>query len=159
MIDAVSSKCTFDDCNIQPTYGLKGGKATHCNAHKLDEMTNVKNKRPDGFIECLTHAVIVEIDEDQHVEYYEMCNNRRTMELFKDVGSRPIVFIRLNPGSYVRNGKRTRSIFTLTDSGALKRNEKQLQHRFEAPKKVVQAAIETIPTRTISTHELFYSEL
>lgn len=54
-------------------------------------------KKPDGFIDCLTHSVIWECDENKHKGYNKECDNKRTMELFQDLGNRPLVFIRFNP--------------------------------------------------------------
>ena len=44
---------------------------------------------------------IVEIDENQHIEYDCSCENKRIMELSQDVGHRPIIFIRFNPDDYL----------------------------------------------------------
>lgn len=82
MNESSSSKMTLDK-------RIEGG----CSKH-----------RPDGFIDVSTHVVIVEIDEDQHHSYDEMCENRRMMELSIDVAHRSIVFIRLNPDEYVKDG-------------------------------------------------------
>ncbi len=55
-------------------------------------------RRPDGFLECYTHVIIIEIDENQHQNY--SCENKRMMELSQDLSHRPIVFIRFNPDDY-----------------------------------------------------------
>ena len=62
-------------------------------------------RRPDVFMDLLTHVVIVECDEKQHKHksYIAQCERRRKMELFQDVGNRPVVFVRFNPDRY--NGK------------------------------------------------------
>ena len=51
-------------------------------------------------MDLLTHVVIVECDENQHKSYIPECENRRKMELFRDVGFRPVVFVRFNPDGY-----------------------------------------------------------
>ena len=48
---------------------------------------------PDIFIECLTHSVIIEVDENQHDTYDCTCENRRMMQLFEDLGSLPLILI------------------------------------------------------------------
>ena len=58
-------------------------------------------RRPDVRIEYHTHTIIVECDENAHKGY--SCENKRTMEIFEDLGSRPIVFIRFNPDKYQGN--------------------------------------------------------
>lgn len=62
-------------------------------------------RRPDIFIERLTHSIIIEVDENQHQDY--SCENKRMMELFEDLGSRPIVFVRFNPDGYINKKKTT----------------------------------------------------
>jgi Holliday junction resolvase len=59
-------------------------------------------RRPDVLMDLLTHVLIVECDEKQHKpkSYIAQCERRRKMELFRDVGSRPVVFVRFNPDGY-----------------------------------------------------------
>jgi hypothetical protein len=58
-------------------------------------------RRPDLFLDLGSHVLIVEIDENQH-EYYECsCENKRVMEISKDIGHRPLIFIRFNPDDYI----------------------------------------------------------
>lgn len=67
-------------------------------------------RRPDVLIDKLTHCIVIECDEDQHKNYE--CENKRTMELFIDLGNRPLVFIRFNPDCYTRkNKKKEKSCF------------------------------------------------
>jgi hypothetical protein len=63
-------------------------------------------RRPDVFVDLLTHVVIVECDEKQHKpkSYTPQCERRRKMELFQDVGNRPVVFVRFNPDGYNGGG-------------------------------------------------------
>lgn len=59
------------------------------------------NKRPDWLIDILTHTVIIENDEEQHKNYE--CENKRMMQLFEDLGYRPLVMIRFNCDKYSGN--------------------------------------------------------
>uniref|UniRef100_K3W645 Uncharacterized protein n=1 Tax=Globisporangium ultimum (strain ATCC 200006 / CBS 805.95 / DAOM BR144) TaxID=431595 RepID=K3W645_GLOUD len=86
-------------------------------------------RRPDGLIDCLTHSVINEIDEDQHVGYESICDNKCMMELFQELGLQPIVFTHMNPDSYKINDKRIAGIFTQMKIRKLKRNEKELNRQ------------------------------
>ncbi len=115
-------------------------------------------RRPDGFIDCLTHVVIVEIDEDQHIGYDQSCDNRRTMEIFRDIGHRSTVFVRLNPDGYIRDNKRIGKCFTLTKSGEMKKNNKEFNHRFEVLCNAVELAIKQIPTCEVSYNQLFFND-
>ncbi len=115
-------------------------------------------RRPDGLLDCLTHSIIVEIDEGQHIVYNSLCNNRRNMELFTDLGNRPIVFIRLNPDSYkLNNGKHIKGVFTVSKSGELQMNKKEFEKRKTALFETVEQYLVQCPDKTISTIELFYS--
>jgi len=112
-------------------------------------------KRPDGLIDLYTHSIIIEIDEDQHRVY--SCENKRSMQLFTDLGSRPIIFIRLNPDSYISNGKRMKGCFTLSkSSGELIPNEKEISKRFD----VLLATIDDckpVPDKTVTVVELYFN--
>ena len=55
-------------------------------------------KRPDWFLDLYTHSIIIELDEEQHK--YNLCNEKRIMELFQDLGLRNLIVIRVNPDKY-----------------------------------------------------------
>ena len=57
-------------------------------------------RRPDAYLDLLTHIIIIECDENQHKDYDTTCEIVRINELFTDLGDRPIVFIRFNPDEY-----------------------------------------------------------
>ena len=59
-------------------------------------------KRPDIFLDLLTHSIIIEIDENQH-KTYDNCELKRINLLFEDLGDRHIIFIRFNPDDYLDN--------------------------------------------------------
>lgn len=60
-------------------------------------------RRPDFRWECNTHSIILECDEQQHATnsaYNTECENKRSMQIWQDLGSRPLVVIRFNPDGY-----------------------------------------------------------
>jgi hypothetical protein len=57
-------------------------------------------RRPDMFFECLTHVVIIKMDEEQHIGYNLYCEQNSINEIYKDIACRPIHLIRFNPDSY-----------------------------------------------------------
>ncbi len=114
-------------------------------------------RRPDGLLDCLTHSIIIEIDEGQHIGYDSLCNNRRNMELFTDLGNRPVIFIRLNPDSYKINGKRIKGVFTQSKSGELKIDKKEFEKRKAALFETVEQYLTQYPDKDVSMIELFYS--
>jgi len=52
-------------------------------------------RRPDLWLDLGYQILIVEVDENQHINYDITCENKRIMELSKDVGHRPIVFYKI----------------------------------------------------------------
>jgi hypothetical protein len=61
-------------------------------------------RRPDLFLDLGYHIIIIETDENQHILYNTTCDNKRLMLLSKDVNHRPIIFIRFNPDTYIKDG-------------------------------------------------------
>ena len=57
-------------------------------------------QRPDKLLDLGYQVIIVEIDEDQHKYYDKICENKRMMEISRDLGHRDIIFIRFNPDGY-----------------------------------------------------------
>ena len=74
-------------------------------------------RRPDLLLDLGYQIVIIEIDENQHIDYDCSCENKRIMELSQDLGHRPIVFIRFNPDDYTKNGKTIPSCWGVNEKG------------------------------------------
>lgn len=60
--------------------------------------------RPDISFELNKHVVIVEIDEDQHRRYTDLCECARLNEIVNGIGGRSVIFIRFNPDKIKNNG-------------------------------------------------------
>ena len=128
---------------------------------KLDKTIDggCSKRRPDGFLDLLTHIIIIEIDENEHKSYDDTCNNRRTMELSQDVDHRPIVFIRLNPDGYTLNDKRMKGSFSLTKAtGELKVVKKEFNKRLNSLIESVETYTIAKPEKTISVEYLYFTE-
>lgn len=79
------------------------------------------NRRPDILIELDHQNIIIEIDENQHKDYDCSCDNKRLMELSKDLNHKNIVFIRFNPDDYVNcKGTKFKSCWIQDKNGKLK---------------------------------------
>jgi hypothetical protein len=75
-------------------------------------------RRPDLMIDLGYQIIIIEIDENQHLDYDCSCENKRIMELSQDVSHRPIIFIRFNPDDYVDiNGTNITSCWGVNKNG------------------------------------------
>jgi len=107
-------------------------------------------KRPDVRIECLTHTIIVECDENKHQGY--SCEDKRMMEIFQDLGNRPLVMIRFNPDKYCDNS----GCFKLTKTCGLSLIKKEWNKRIEKLLETVNFSINNIPEKEVTVEYLFY---
>ena len=74
-------------------------------------------RRPDLYVDLGYQILIIEVDENQHGSYDCICENKRLMEISKDFGHRPIVFIRFNPDSYIKNNVKITSCWNINKRG------------------------------------------
>jgi hypothetical protein len=75
------------------------------------------NKRPDLLLDLGYQVIIVEVDENQHRSYDCSCENKRLMEISRDVDHRPIIFIRFNPDEYIITNTVIRSCWIVDRRG------------------------------------------
>lgn len=54
------------------------------------------NYRPDILIDCNTHFIVVEVDENQHQYYDQNCEMARMNNIYIALGL-PVIFLRYNP--------------------------------------------------------------
>lgn len=117
-------------------------------------------RRPDDIADLGTHLLIVETDENQHDKYECACENRRIMEISRDVGHRPIVFIRFNPDKYIDgSGNKTPSCWGLDGRGmaVVKKDRRDdWENRLLCLKRQIQYWIDNIPEKTVEIIQLFY---
>lgn len=103
----------FPDESISKVYMMKEKYIVDFIKNNFSKFKPIFNKqtggcskrRPDVYFDMLTHIVIIEIDENQHIDYDEWCEVVRVNELFTDFGDRPIIFIRFNPDKYYDKNK------------------------------------------------------
>jgi hypothetical protein len=118
-------------------------------------------RRPDMLLDLGYQIIIIEIDENQHIEYDCSCENKRIMEISQDLGHRPIVFIRFNPDEYNKNGKIITSCWSQNNKGVTcvkKSKTEEWQNRLTTLKEQIKYWIEPInkTNKIIETVELFY---
>lgn len=109
-------------------------------------------RRPDVRIERLTHTIIIECDENRHSSYTEECENKRMMEIFQDLGNRPIVFLRFNPDSY----QGSRGCFSFSGNGEISVNEEEWQKRVKMLIERIDYWFGAIPVKEVTLEKLFY---
>lgn len=116
-------------------------------------------RRPDVFVDALTHSVIGEIDEEGHdKDEYCACENKRMMQLFQDLGNRPVVFVRINPDAYTDpQGRRHGSCFGRDSAGKLVVvDEAEWRARVDLFIERVRESLRTVPEREVTVEHLYY---
>lgn len=121
------------------------------------------SKRPDVLIDLGDQVIIVEIDENQHINYDCTCENKRLCQLHLDVGSRPMVFIRFNPDQYKHaSGKTMRSPWVTTALGLASirpTSKEEWDTRLECLKTQVAYWLEHRTSKSIEVVQLFYDQV
>ena len=117
-------------------------------------------RRPDLLLDLGYQIIIVEIDENQHIDYDCSCENKRIMELSQDLGYIPIVFIRFNPDDYKIDGKVISSCWTYNKKGLCvikKSKENEWLQRLKVLEEQINYWIK-FENKTIEIIELFYDK-
>jgi hypothetical protein len=120
-------------------------------------------RRPDLMLDLGYQIVIIEIDENQHMDYDSSCENKRIMELSQDVGHQPMVFIRFNPDEYCdENGKTISSCWGQNTQGIyiVKKSKKpEWEMRLNALDEQIKYWLNPlhVTNKTIEIVQLFYS--
>src|SRR3989338_11228147 len=73
------------------------------NTNKM--LNGCSKKRPDIYFELNKHCLIVEIDENQHNTYDDVCECARLNEIVNGIGGRSVIIIRYNPDKIKNNNK------------------------------------------------------
>ena len=118
-------------------------------------------RRPDLLLDLGYQILIVEIDENQHIDYDCSCENKRIMELSQDMGHRPIIFIRFNPDEYEKNGINISSCWGQDKKGICvvkKSKMKEWNERLIELKQLIDYWInpENRTNKTVEIIQLFY---
>ena len=126
----------FPNESVSRNYKTKENSVIEYIKLKFPDFTWVKDKkiqngcskrRPDLLLDLGYQIIIIEIDENQHIDYDCSCENKRIMELSKDVNHRPIIFIRFNPDDYINNNIKISSCWTINKNGicVIKKSKKE----------------------------------
>jgi hypothetical protein len=116
----------YPDEPVSRNYKVKEYAVVEYVRNNFPELSWIYNKRvydgcskrmPDLFLDLGDKVLIVEIDENQHIEYDCSCENKRIMELSLDLNHRAIIFIRFNPDKYKNNGKVISSCWGINGRG------------------------------------------
>lgn len=116
-------------------------------------------RRPDLLLDLIDQVLIIEVDENQHIEYDCSCENKRLMELSQDLAHRPIVFIRFNPDDYQKDGSKITSCWGTDQKGicVVKKSKKEeWTQRLHALGETIEYWITHRTDKTIEIIQLFY---
>jgi hypothetical protein len=118
-------------------------------------------RRPDLLLDLGYQVIIVEIDENQHIDYDCTCENKRLMEISQDIGHRPLILIRFNPDSYVnRKNEIIKSCWKANQNGIfIIHKEKNIDwnNRLATLKSQVEYWSENQTDKTIEVVHLYYN--
>jgi hypothetical protein len=155
---------TFPDKPISKNYKTKEMAVGDYIKEQFKDLTLIFDKqtqdscskrRPDILLDLGYQVIIIEIDENQHEDYQEICENKRTMEISQDLGHRPVVFIRFNPDAY----NNITSCWAPNKLGILtikKSKQKEWSERLEKLKETVNYWLNNQTQKTINVVYLFY---
>ena len=118
-------------------------------------------RRPDLLLDLGYQIIIVEIDENQHIDYDCSCENKRIMELSQDLSHRPIIFIRFNPDNYNDNGINVTSCWGQNKNGlcVIKKSKKnEWTERLNTLERQISYWVnpENKTSKTVEIIQLFY---
>jgi hypothetical protein len=115
-------------------------------------------RRPDLMLDCLTHSIVVEIDEDQHTDY--KCEEKRMMQIFTDLGDRPLVILRFNPDKYSdAQGQRVPALFSFgSDNLIVIDDPEQLDQRVQGLAVRIRYHAENLPLKELTVERLYYDK-
>ena len=159
---------TFPDEQVSRNYKTKEQCVVECVKNAFPNMTWVGDKTIEGGSSCrrpdlrgntTCQVLIVEVDENKHDAYECSCENKRVMEISRDVGHRPIVFIRFNPDGYTINGNKITSCWGVNKLGIMtikKTKQKEWLERINILNNEIQYWIDNTTDKTVETIQLYY---
>lgn len=120
-------------------------------------------KRPDLLLDLGYQVINIEIDENQHKSYEEICENKRLMMISKDIQHRNLILIRFNPDSYTSNNVKHLSCWNINKDGlcTLKKSyENEWKLRLKKLEETINYWInpENISDKMIHVIHLFFDE-
>jgi len=118
------------------------------------------SRRPDLLLDMGSHIIIVEVDENKHTAYDCSCENKRLMQISKDLNHRSIVFIRFNPDGYTdASGNKIQSCWKANNYGIMSimnTKQKEWNTRIDALINQIEYWVENPSEKTVEIIELFY---
>lgn len=137
-------KSTFPDITIITDKKIEGG---------------CSRRRPDILIDTGSQVIDIEVDENMHKDYDINCENKRIMEIARDLRHRDILFIRFNPDSYTITGKIISSCWKLDGYGmCVINNMEDWVYRLNVLKSLISECLTRKLKKNLQTFPLFYDD-
>jgi hypothetical protein len=119
-------------------------------------------RRPDLLLDLIDQVLIIEVDENQHIDYDCSCENKRIMELSQDLAHRPIVFIRFNPDEYQKGDIKVTSCWGQNKQGTclVKPSKKvEWEQRLRTLGETIEYWLQNRTDKTVEIIHLFYDSI
>ncbi|OUU00419.1 MAG: hypothetical protein CBB92_04050 [Flammeovirgaceae bacterium TMED32] len=120
-------------------------------------------RRPDLLLDLGTQVIIIEVDENKHNNYDCSCENKRLMELSKDLQHRSMIMIRFNPDGYIdQDGKKIKSCWKLNKKGVMsimKTKQEEWNERLNILIDNIQYWCDNKTSKTVEIVELFFDNV
>lgn len=124
-----------------------------------DKIVGKSLKRPDILANLDDKVIIIEIDENQHQSYQDICENKRLMQISQDLNHKNMVLIRFNPDKYTDRATINPSCWKLNKKGlSVISDEKMWTQRLDTLKDKVKSYIKQKPTKMIEIVQLFFDK-
>jgi hypothetical protein len=162
----------FPDKPVARNYKTKERSVNDFIESEFPDFTWIKDKRieggcsrrrPDMFLDMGFQVLMIEVDEHQHTDYNCSCENKRKMQLSKDIGERPMVIIRFNPDEYfcLATQEKINSCWTRNTHGLIHVDhnyQKQWNQRLERLREQVEYWTQeaNVTNKTVEEVHLFY---
>jgi hypothetical protein len=120
-------------------------------------------RRPDLLLDLGYQVIVVEVDENQHLDYDSSCENKRLMEISQDLNHRPLIFIRFNPDDYTKGDKKITSCWGINGKGicVVKKSKKvEWENRLKSLSQEIEYWSDPMNKidKTIEVIQLFYDD-
>jgi hypothetical protein len=126
--------------------------------HDKRVLDGCSRRRPDLLLELDEQILIIEVDENQHGSYDCSCENKRLMEISRDLTHKPIVFIRFNPDAYTEGATRHKSPWRVNKKSGIVmlHDKKEWNTRMNALVDQVNYWLENTTDKTVEVINLFF---
>ncbi len=118
------------------------------------QLGGCSSKRPDVFIDFYTHAIMIELDENQHAGY--SCENKRICQILEDIDHRPLVVLRMNPDQYKNYGVIFSGCFSYSSNGMIQVDKIEWKRRLDVLFADVLYYTVNVPNKTLTIKQYYY---